>query len=870
MLQLKNIKKVYKFADNSQTALNGVSMAFRRSEFVSILGPSGCGKTTLLNIIGGLDRYTDGDLIIKGRHTREYRDGDWDVYRNRSVGFVFQSYNLIPHQSILANVELAMTLSGISRQQRRERAKKALERVGLGDFLHKKPNQMSGGQMQRVAIARALVNDPEILLADEPTGALDSGTSVQIMELLSEIAKDRLVIMVTHNPELAERYSTRIIRLLDGKVVGDSNPYEPAEESAPAEKKKVRKKPMSFITATSLSLNNLMTKKARTFLTSFAGSIGIIGIALILALSNGITLYIDRVQEDTLSSYPLTIQTEAMDYSSMFAAAADNGGEEHGDDGKIHSNSNMTTMLNSMLSGMVHNDLKSLKSYLDDPANGISDLVSDVKYTYGLDYTVYTTDVAGNRVKVDTTEIIDAMYEKLYGIKYSDAINGMGSMSSLAGSVTGFDIMSEMIDNQSLLESQYDIIGSWPSEYNEVVLAVDKNNELTDMVLYALGLRDRSEINDFIDMMKNGEELPVEKLSFDYDDLIGMTFDLVPAALAYEDADGNGVYEQLEEDRAVGNAVKIKISGIVRPSEGALASSISGVLGYTKALTDYITDITDKSDAVKAQKENSDTDIFTGIKFPTSEQSPLTMDDVQAYISTLGAEEQAQYGALISGMDEKKVLEMFTALTRTSATYDGNLEKLGVIDKTTPKSVSIYPKDFESKEVICDKIDDFNAGRDENDKITYTDYVGLMMSSVTTIIDVISYVLIAFVSISLIVSSIMIGIITYISVLERTKEIGILRSIGASKKDVSRVFNAETLIVGFSAGIIGIGITLILTVPINFLIRTISGVSGVGAALPWQGGLALVLISCLLTFIAGLVPSRIAAKKDPVVALRTE
>lgn len=877
MLKLIGIKKVYAFGDQKQTALNGVNVEFRKNEFVSVLGPSGCGKTTLLNIIGGLDRYTEGDLIIRGKSTKQYRDGDWDTYRNRSIGFVFQTYNLIPHQSILANVELAMTLSGVKRTERRARAKQALEKVGLGDYIHKKPNQMSGGQMQRVAIARALVNNPEILLADEPTGALDSETSLQIMELLKEIAKDRLVIMVTHNPELAQLYSTRIIRLLDGKIVDDSDPYTEQETAAlPAEKKRVKKKPMSFLTAANLSLNNLMTKKARTFLTSFAGSIGIIGIALILSLSHGINLYINQVQEDTLSTYPLTITSEAMDYSSMFSLSDETAEQEHDLD-KIYSNSNMQRMMNAMMNGFVTNDLKSLKEYFDQPETGMGEYVTDIKYTYDIDFGMYTKDENGDYVKIDSTEIMDLMYEEFVGISYTDYMASLGSMSTMMDSFTSsINVFSEMIDNEELLRSQYDLLyGTWPQDYNEMILVLNDNNELMDLTLYALGLRDRSEIPDLVDSFKNGDGIPIDSKSYTYEDLVGKEFRLVLNSDLYEEVDDSGVYKDISEDedrlsQAISGGETIKISGIIRPSANAVAQSITSTLAYTKELTQYIIDKTEQSDIVKAQKENPDVDIFTGLAFATADDEALTMEDVRAYIASLPPEQQQQYGPVLSTMDEKDVLAMFTEMMRTSATYDGNLKKLGVADKETPASIAIYSKDFASKEEVENLIADYNRDKEEDDQITYTDMIGLMMSSITMIIDVISYVLIAFVSISLIVSSIMIGIITYISVLERTKEIGILRSIGASKKDISRVFNAETLAVGLAAGLIGILFTVLLCLPINLIIQSLSGISNVGAVLPWQGGVILVIISMLLTFIAGLIPAKLAAKKDPVVALRTE
>ena len=886
MLKLQNITKVYTFGAGSQTALNGVSVAFRKNEFVSILGPSGCGKTTLLNIIGGLDRYDSGDLVIKGKHTADYKDGDWDVYRNRSIGFVFQSYNLIPHQSILANVELAMTLSGIKRSERRERARAALERVGLGEYVNKRPNQLSGGQMQRVAIARALVNNPEILLADEPTGALDTETSTQIMELLKEIAKDRLVIMVTHNPELAEAYSTRIIRLLDGKIVGDTDPYV-GEETEPV-KGKVKKKPMSIVTAFSLSLNNLMTKKARTFLTSFAGSIGIIGIALILSLSNGITLYIDKVQEDTLSTYPLTIESATMDMSDMLKSPDEQMKNEHELDA-VYSNSNMTTMLYSLMDGMVENDLAALKEHFEDPDTGLDQYVSDIKYTYDLDFSLY--NVSGDTpVKVDAMDIIDQMYESMVGMSYSDMASGMGSMGSMASSMMGLDIVSELLDNQALLESQYELVGEgkWPTEYNEMVLVVSENNELMDIALYALGLRDRSEIPAFIEKVKNGEDVPVEQFVYSYEELFDTPFRLVLSSDKYEDSDGDGVYEDITLSAdglsaLTEKGIEMKICGIVRPKEDAVASSISGVIGYSPALTEYIIDYTDNSDVVKAQRATPDVDVLTGMPFAET----VTRDEVKAYLQSLTPEFLAQmpeqqaavFGtlmqnpSLIDSMSASEVHTSFAPMLRpgqSTGTLESNLSLMGVADEDKPASISIYPKDFASKEKIIEIIDGFNADRDEDDQIVYTDYIGLMMSSITMIIDVISYVLIAFVSISLVVSSIMIGIITYISVLERTKEIGILRAIGASKKDISRVFNAETLTVGLCAGLIGIVSTVLLCFPINAVIHAVLGITSVSAVLPWQGGVALVVISMVLTFVAGLIPAKLAAKKDPVVALRTE
>ncbi len=889
MLKLQNITKVYTFGAGSQTALDGVSVAFRKNEFVSILGPSGCGKTTLLNVIGGLDRYDSGDLVIKGKHTADYKDGDWDVYRNRSIGFVFQSYNLIPHQSILANVELAMTLSGIKRSERRERARQALERVGLGEYVSKRPNQLSGGQMQRVAIARALVNNPEILLADEPTGALDTETSTQIMELLKEIAKDRLVIMVTHNPELAEAYSTRIIRLLDGKVVGDTDPYDGESEQATAGK--VKKKPMSFMTAFSLSLNNLMTKKTRTFLTSFAGSIGIIGIALILSLSNGITIYINKVQEDTLSTYPLSIESNTMDMSKMFERESEDAKVTHGTDA-IYSNSNMTEMANSFMSSMKKNDLGALREHFESDEINISQYVSDIKYLYDLDFSLYNT--AGDiPAKVDSMEVMELMSSAMMqgtgyeGVSYAETLEGMGSMGDMASSMMGFDMLSELLDNRELLDSQYEFIdgGSWPDEYNEMVLVVSKNHEIPDIALYALGMRDRTEIAENMDKMMKGEELPVELLKFSYDEIKENPFRLVISSDKYVDSNGDGIFEAVTKENEItlaDSGIEMKISGIVRPRDGAVASSISGFLGYSPKLTEYIIEHTDAADVVKAQRENPDVDVLTGLPF--AEQ--ISVAEVEAFLSSLTDEQLAYMGEAAAGliklkeqpellklMSEEEIHTSFAPMLRpgmSAGTAEANLKSFGVVDSTQPDRIAIYPKDFDAKEEIVRIIDEYNNSHEDEESIVYTDMIGLMMSSVTTIIDVISYVLIAFVSISLVVSSIMIGIITYISVLERTKEIGILRAIGASKKDISRVFNAETLTVGLCAGLIGIVTTVLLCIPINAIIHMASGITNVSAVLPWQGGIALVLISMFLTFIAGLIPAKIAAKKDPVVALRSE
>lgn len=866
MLELKEITKIYKTGDTTVTALNGISISFRDNEFVSILGPSGCGKTTLLNIIGGLDRYESGDMEISGVSTKKYRDRDWDTYRNHTIGFVFQSYNLIPHQSVLKNVELSLTLSGVSRAERRRRAAKVLERVGLGDQLNKKPNQMSGGQMQRVAIARALVNDPKILLADEPTGALDSETSVQIMELLKEIASDRLVIMVTHNPELAQSYSTRIVNLLDGKVTGDTNPYTPNAEDN--EYKKVKKPSMSWLTAFSLSLNNLLTKKARTVLTAFAGSIGIIGIALILSLSNGVNAYIDRVEEDTLSSYPISIEQSGTNIGDIISELMDNNKpKEDRDQNKIYSNNIMTDMMTSMINGSSENNLKLFKEYIDGGKSDIKKYCSDIKYSYKTTLNVYTLE--GYRVNPST------IFEDL---GFTRGSNPYASSMSFSNS----DVWQELLDNKELLEKQYKLLaGKMPSSSNEVVVIVDKNNQISDYTLYSLGLKDADELKKMIKKAENGEKLekPIET-SYTFDDILNLRFKVLLNTDYYKPNE-MGTYDDMSDDElyihsTLENARELKVVGILKAeSDSASNTSSSGSVGYLSSLmTELINEIND-TEIVKKQKEISDTDVFTGFPFATDKE--YTIDDLNAYIATLPNDAQAQFNGYIAsmraeGMSDKQIVSKFENYLKaglSSATYDGNLEKLGVSDINDPSRISIYPKDFNSKEQISDIIDKYNSGVNDKDRITYTDYIGLMLSSVTTIINAISYILIAFVSISLVVSSIMIGIITYISVLERTKEIGILRAMGASKRDVSNVFNAETIIIGLFAGGIGIGVTLLLLIPINAIIEAITDIGGL-AVLPTAGGIALVIISMLLTFIAGLIPSRLAAKKDPVIALRTE
>lgn len=870
MLKLENIKKDYITGDTAVHALKGVSVEFRKSEFVSILGQSGCGKTTLLNIIGGLDRYTSGELYIGGRATSDFRDRDWDNYRNHSVGFIFQSYNLIPHQSVLSNVELALTLTGVPRAERRRRAAEALEKVGLADQLNKKPNEMSGGQMQRVAIARALVNDPEILLADEPTGALDSETSVQIMELLKEISKDRLVIMVTHNPELAKQYSTRIIRLLDGNITDDTMPYSGDEEEK-TEKKSGKRPSMSFLTALSLSLNNLMTKKARTFLTAFAGSIGIIGIALILSLSNGVNAYIARVEQETLSSYPITIEQAGMDISQLVSDLMGKN-EPSGDreDGKIYSNNVMTEMMSTMVNGISANNLSELKKHIEKTSS-FSDNTSEIEYKYSTVMNIY--DEKGNRVNPNT------VFSTVFPEGQSSGSRNMQMSSSFSNT----EVWTRLFENKEFLKKQYDVIaGRMPEKYNEIVLAVDKNNQISDYALYSLGLKDSAELEEMMKKAQAGEKIePTAEVSYTYDDILGLKFKLL-CNTDYFEKNADGTWSDKTEDslyvssRLSSAAEDITVVGIIRPADSSVANQTSGFVGYPESLMEHLINRVNDSEIVKAQKAEPEKDVFTGRPFETDADN-MTYEQLTAYIATLPEKEQAEYHAYINqmtaaGQTKEQITEQFKAAIKqknNNSTYDGNLKLMGVSSLDEPSVINIYPKDFEAKEKISDLITEYNKGVGDAEKITYTDYIGLMLSSVTTIINAISYILIAFISISLIVSSIMIGIITYISVLERTKEIGVLRAMGASKKDVSRVFNAETLIVGFAAGAIGILITLLLLIPINAVIAAVTDISGL-AVLPFAGGAALVIISMLLTLISGLFPSRVAAKKDPVTALRSE
>lgn len=927
MLEIKNIVKDYETAGDTVHALRDVSISFRECELVAILGHSGCGKTTLLNIIGGLDHYTKGDLIINGRSTKQYKSRDWDTYRNHSVGFIFQSYNLIPHQSVLANVELALTLSGVSKNERRKRAAEALAKVGLADQMHKRPNQMSGGQMQRVAIARALVNDPDILLADEPTGALDTETSIQIMELIKEIAKDRLVIMVTHNPDLATDYATRIVKLVDGQIMSDSNPFDPSDGKEEEKSKKpasTKKTKMSFLTALALSRNNLLTKKGRTFLTSFAGSIGIIGIALILSLSNGVQLYINNVERSTLSSYPISIQQETVDYTSMMSSMM--GMQESQLEGRepdrIYTNNISTEMVKTMLSEITTNNLADFKTYIESNPNNILDNVSEIQYSYSQNLYIYARDLNEKIIRVNPSTVMSAAMGEGMGANIEQM---SGTYSSLmGGGANMIDVWTELLDS-TLNTDNYDVLaGRFPTSWNEVVVIVTENNEVSDVTLYALGLRDQQELTDMMTSIMAGEsfDLDTADKSFSYDDFLSLDFRLLVPSDFYGE-DGKGYKDMTDDDefmaKALDAAPQIKVVGIIRPNgDSLLSSAMSGGIGYTRSLTEYMIDRANNSELMLKQKENPEIDIFTGIEFPKEDEKPeepkteeeamaivmqmLTPDQQAALtnslVSSLAPEQQAQImqlppeqiqGALFGAVDQQTItrafmqvlspeqIQQFMQLSQkpesTKATYNGNLEILGEADLAKPTGISIYAKDFDSKEIITQFITDYNEAKTAEDKsedvINYTDYVGMMISSVSTIIDAISYILIAFVAISLVVSSIMIGIITYISVLERTKEIGILRAMGASKNDVSNVFNAETLIVGFTSGAIGILTTVILIFPINIIIEHLTDIENM-AKLPWQGGVILVIISMLLTLIAGLFPASVAAKKDPVEALRTE
>ena len=1003
MLKLVGITKQYTLGGNTIDALRGVDLEFRENEFVSILGPSGCGKTTTLNIIGGLDRYTSGDLIINGRSTKDYKDGDWDAYRNHSIGFVFQSYNLISHQSVLANVELALTLAGVSKKERRRRAVEALEQVGLGDQLNKVPSQMSGGQMQRVAIARALINDPDILLADEPTGALDSETSVQVMELLKEVARDRLVIMVTHNPELAQQYSTRIVTLKDGRVTGDSNPYHSQEQAPVLTGKQARaeKKPsMSFLTALSLSLTNLRTKMGRTVLTAFAGSIGIIGIALILALSAGINDYINQVQEDTLTSYPLTIQAESTDMTAMMASLMGarrdqlTGAAAEGQDpDRVYPSTVMYDMMDSMLNAKVEtNNLEAFKEYLDNGGGGIKDM-ANIHYSYDFDFDIYTQDENGDIIKSDVMALMQDAMAAMYGGDYSSYFEQMGSMYS------AMDVWEELLpgeDGQLIapqVQADYELLyGGWPEDYDEVILFVDGNNEISDLMLYALGLMPHDDMEEAMVSMSKGETVEIGEMSWGYEELCSLGFKLILPAEYYQHDPATDTYTDMSATEAgmdflynsEDTGIRLKVSGIARPLEGG-NGMLSGGIGYTSALTRFAIETTGETEILKTQLDDPDTDVIVNLPFPKDDDVEPTEEEkaeaVTEHLSTLTAQEKAaayvdvmgqpsqeyvdmvveqqmagltrqaiedmiveQYAdemgvdgdtvrGYIADMDDDELFskveeaiaqsvreqyaqgiqdqlgamsqdqlaamldaaadsdasplpmpveplepwqfvylyDHYMPPTRSSSTYEDNLDLLGYTRLDSPSAISIYATTFAQKDEIADLIQAYNDGVDnEEDEITYTDYVALLMSSITGIISGISYLLIAFVSISLVVSSIMIGIITNISVLERTKEIGILRAVGASKRDVSRVFNAETLIVGLAAGVLGILVSVAATFPINAIIHNLTGLDDLTAVLPAGAGAILVCISVALTVFAGLMPSRGAAKKDPVEALRSE
>lgn len=1006
MLELKNIKKDYCAGELKVNALKGIDLQFRHSEFVSVLGPSGCGKTTMLNIIGGLDKYTEGDLIINGRSTKDFHARDWDAYRNHSIGFVFQSYNLIPHQSVLQNVELALTLSGVSKHERRKRAKEALERVGLGGQFNKKPSEMSGGQMQRVAIARAIVNNPDIILADEPTGALDTETSVSVMEILKEISRDRLVIMVTHNPELAEKYSTRIIKMLDGVVTDDSLPLSEEElveeeklQKEKNEKEKTVKKPsMSFATSFGLSLKNLFTKKGRTALTSFAGSIGIIGIALIFAVSQGMTNYINVLQEDTLSAYPLTLEAQHMDMGSLlqtFIGKAQTSGEHEND--AVYQKSMLYDLINSLNSmDVAENDLKSFKEYIEtncsaENENKLKDAVSGVQYTYDLDMLVYTENVDGDIIKSDSMELVQQLLIEYMGMDFSSMFSmseSYGLSSSLMTSPMGsFTLWEQMLPGNNgesvndLLKKQYEIVdegGRWPEAYNEIVLVLDERNELDDMTLYALGLKPKSEIDDLFNAAANKTEIEVPSKSWSYDEIKNMEFKVILNSDCYSYDNDTGTYTDMRDTQTKlrylynEKGINLKVVGIVRPSETAVSTMLSGSIAYTYKLTEYIINAADNSEAIKAQKNDPSVDIFTGLPFkentgeltnaekkteflsfveklnesgkaetyskmmciPPEEMlvqqveqilGSMSRDDMEkTLIDTLVNEmklDREQIEQYVSSLDDSEIKEMFeqgirekvkeqyaqtvteqlSQLTQSQlaaafstmisedniseemfgtyydeilefseSTYDDNLVALGCVDLDSPATINIYASTFENKDIIEDAIATYNEGKPETSQIKYTDYVGLMMSSVTSIINAITYVLVSFVAVSLIVSSIMIGVITLISVQERTKEIGILRAIGASKKNVSGMFNAETVIIGFTSGSLGVIITYLLCIPINLILNHLTGIENLKAYLPPHVAIILILISVLLTLFAGIIPSRSASKKDPVVALRTE
>ncbi len=934
MLQIKNISKQYKTGDLVQTALDDVSLNFRDNEFVAILGPSGSGKTTLLNIVGGLDRYDSGDLIINGISTKKYKDRDWDSYRNHTIGFVFQSYNLIPHQNILSNVELALTISGISKSERRKRAKEALQKVGLGDQLHKRPNQMSGGQMQRVAIARALVNDPDILLADEPTGALDSETSLQVMDLLNEVAKDRLVIMVTHNPDLAEKYANRIVKLADGKITGDTNPFEIQPTEKEPEHKNMGRSSMSFITALALSFNNLRTKKGRTILTSFAGSIGIIGIALILSLSNGVNLYIDSIQRSTMTSYPIQIDAQTIDLSSIIEVRRKslNPDEVTHDKNAVYSDNSQLEAVSKMSTSFTKNNLTDFKKYLDNPESEIHQYVGDngIVYSYATKFDVYSYDSNDTLVNADGSTLKDRKDQTITfgGMEFGTTD---GAMAMIGGGTSLFEEILPDPDTKTIsnaVKENYDLIyGEYPTAYNELVMILDENNELPVTALYQLGFLPVDEYKEISKKIEKGEETEIPEHKLSYSDICTKEFYLMPDC-DYFVKNRFGTYDNISSDneqikKKLEKAVVLKVTGIIRQKDDSDNMLIQEPMGYTKLLTDYLMEYTDNSTIVKAQKANEDINVISGMAFEPKSDSEK-VKDTKKYIQKLGISDKANmYMSLMASMalsgnipetsvpsevsmtpeqiaqmqaaaqqkaqsaptteegmakafdeymknpDDETLISIYDRYISTGS-YEDNLSKMGVVSEDAPSSISIYADSFENKDFISQCIENYNKTVEEENKITYTDYVGLLMSSVTTIINVISYVLIAFVAVSLVVSSIMIGIITYISVLERTKEIGILRAIGASKRNISQVFNAETFIIGLFSGLMGIGITLLLLIPINEIIHAIADNTSINAVLPLNGAVILIVLSVILTLIGGLIPSKKAAKKDPVTALRTE
>ncbi|MBQ9975761.1 MAG: ABC transporter ATP-binding protein/permease [Clostridia bacterium] len=901
MLSIQNVSKRYTTGTLVQTALDGVSLNLRDSEFVAVLGPSGSGKTTLLNVIGGLDRYDSGDLVINGISTKKYRDRDWDSYRNHAIGFVFQSYNLIPHQTVLANVELALTISGISKAERRRRATAALEEVGLGDQLHKKPAQMSGGQMQRVAIARALVNDPEILLADEPTGALDTETGVQVMELLKRVAEKRLVVMVTHNPELAESYATRIVKLRDGKITDDSNPFE-IPENIPARHENMGKSSMSFMTALALSFNNLRTKKARTLLTAFAGSIGIIGIALILSLSTGVNDYISSVQKDTMTSYPIQVDAQTLDLMGVMQNTNlyNISSELTHDTGAVYSNPAGFHMASGFTTSFTENNLTGFKEYLDNPDSEIHEYIGEngIVYSYSTSFDVYSHDPSGELLNTDGSTL-NPQYSAMNSMMPESASMMMGNISNFQRMIPG---KSSLIS--PAITDAYELLhGEWPNAYDEAVLVLNKNYEVDANVLYQLGFLPAEEYRTTMQKITAGEDIELVPVKFSYEEVLEKEFMLVPACDVYKENE-NGTFSKIEETSAdftevLDNSLRLRIVGVIKPYEDTDSFYLTSAIAYTEALEDYVIEHTDNSAVVQTQLLNPEINVLNNLIFsPSDDQTKL--EDAKIYFETCGVSEKAKIfkemsaafmssdpeaASMYAQMGEVESAAAFDNYLLTaepsallylydtyisSGTYEDNLNAFGVVSKDAPSSISIYADSFEDKDMIGECIEAYNKTVSENDEIAYTDYVGLLMSSVTTIIDVISYVLIAFVSVSLVVSSIMIGIITYISVLERTKEIGILRAIGASKKNVSQVFNAETFIVGLCSGVIGIGFTLLLILPINAIIHALSGISTINAILPWKGAIFLVVLSMILTVISGLIPSRKAAKKDPVAALRSE